>query len=360
MVQDLFLNATILITFITIANQIITHRNFNVNQSIKFKTAFGIGNGILGCILMSNSVTILPNIILDFRNIAIILSSIYGGIISSIITGLLIGLFRILYFGLTTSSIAAFIVAVLTSVITGFISKKEKSLLKKWLYACLIGVILGTIAYIILINDIKLLMVLILAFWIGSFMVVLFLYKYINNLTESNKLFIKYKEESTKDFLTGLNNVRQFDMIYNNLTKKLNNREEHLSLLFIDIDHFKRVNDTYGHTEGDLILKQLSEILISTCRDFDIVSRNGGEEFSVMLLDCMPEQAKIIAERIRVTVEKHEFLLSKGNSIGITISIGIATYPDTTSNFNKLIDEADKALYKAKQTGRNRVVFKEK
>lgn len=73
-------------------------------------------------------------------------------------------------------------------------------------------------------------------------------------------------------------------------------REESLSLLLIDIDFFKKINDTYGHAEGDIVLKELSKVILKTCPNFDIVSRNGGEEFSVMLMDCIPQQAVTIAE----------------------------------------------------------------
>ncbi|WP_330602983.1 GGDEF domain-containing protein [Anaerosolibacter carboniphilus] len=106
-----------------------------------------------------------------------------------------------------------------------------------------------------------------------------------------------------------------------------------------------------------MVLKELGKILLKICRNFDIVSRNGGEEFSVMLIDCHPQQAISIAERIRSNVEQNAFILSNGKIISITVSIGIAIYPDTTLDLSRLIKEADNALYKAKQTGRNKVVL---
>jgi diguanylate cyclase len=123
----------------------------------------------------------------------------------------------------------------------------------------------------------------------------------------------------------------------------------------IDIDFFKRVNDTYGHSAGDMVLKQLSGILISSCRSFDIVSRKGGEEFTVILLDCNYEHAFEIAERIRKNVEDYYFIIDDSKKVSITISIGVSSYPSRTDNSNELLHEADNALYSAKRNGRNQV-----
>ena len=131
---------------------------------------------------------------------------------------------------------------------------------------------------------------------------------------------------------------------------------ESLSLLYVDIDYFKNVNDNYGHHSGNIILRELADILISTCRSFDIVSRNGGEEFSILLLDCSASHAVRIAERVRKNVETNNFFISNEISINITVSIGVSTYSDITDNINALLQYSDTALYEAKRTGRNKVV----
>lgn len=356
MIRDLFLNSTILVTFITIGNQFLKQYDFNTPDALQLKILRGVLNGLLGCILMFYSVNIEPNLIIDFRNIAIIISSIFGGFVSSFVAALIIGSFRIFYFGITTSSIAAFIVVLLMGIGCPLITLKVVSLKKKWIYSTLLCAIIVSCSFTIFISNKTVLITLISAYWIGNIIIATFSYIYTTNLTISNQLYRQYKEDSTKDFLTGLNNVRQFDKAFNAITTKLLEKDEHLSLLFIDIDFFKKVNDTYGHAEGDIVLKELSKIITNTCRDFDIVSRNGGEEFSVMLMDCIQQQAVIIAERIRLAVENYSFTLSSGKTINITISIGISTYPDTTRDFSKLIKEADIALYEAKRTGRNKVV----
>jgi diguanylate cyclase len=179
-----------------------------------------------------------------------------------------------------------------------------------------------------------------------------YLLKYVKS---SNELYRRYKNEATKDFLTGLNNTRQFDLIFNKSAINANEKDEKLSCLMIDIDHFKHVNDTYGHAVGDIVLRELAVILKNTCRIFDAVSRVGGEEFCVLLIDCSKEQAMDIGKRICGEVKKHEFEIGDGMKIRITVSVGISAYPELTDNIEMLLKQADDSLYKAKQTGRDKV-----
>lgn len=196
-----------------------------------------------------------------------------------------------------------------------------------------------------------------MAQWIGTLIVSLLVYNYVNYLGYLTHLYRKFKDESSKDFLTGLNSVRKFDIFFNTLADAAQSKNEKLSLLYIDIDFFKKVNDNYGHSNGDIVLRELGSILIKNCRSFDFVSRNGGEEFTVLLLDCEAKQALEIAERIRKTIEMHTFILLDGKKINITISIGVSSYPDTITDSHNLIYEADMALYAAKRSGRNKVVL---
>lgn len=186
---------------------------------------------------------------------------------------------------------------------------------------------------------------------VGGF-VIYYISEYISH---SNENFRKLKESAKTDFLTGLNNVRQFDTIWNAHILNVKEKNERLSILLIDIDHFKKINDVHGHLIGDKVLKELGRVLKSSIRTFDTVSRNGGEEFSVILPDCPNTQAIEIAERIRKAVEIYDFIISKSNKVSITVSIGIATFPETVENVNEMLGKADRCLYKAKQLGRNKV-----
>jgi diguanylate cyclase (GGDEF)-like protein len=129
-----------------------------------------------------------------------------------------------------------------------------------------------------------------------------------------------------------------------------------LSLLFVDLDHFKKVNDEWGHRAGDLVLREGAALIQRTLRTEDVLARYGGEEFAVLLRFMEGARAQIVGERIRAAVERHEFRY-EGATIHITCSVGIATLEGGShSTLRQLIDATDSFLYRAKQLGRNRVV----
>jgi len=123
----------------------------------------------------------------------------------------------------------------------------------------------------------------------------------------------------------------------------------------IDIDHFKKFNDTYGHSCGDVVLKQVAKTIQETIRSIDLAARYGGEEFCVLLPDTDAQHARVIAERIRLNVSK-SVTEYEGLSLKVTVSLGVAQYDYQRDISGKsIIDRADKALYRSKQDGRNRV-----
>ena len=125
-----------------------------------------------------------------------------------------------------------------------------------------------------------------------------------------------------------------------------------------DIDHFKRFNDDYGHKVGDVTLQQVASVLRNSVRENDRVYRFGGEEFVLVFLDIGPEGARSLAERVRNAVASTPLTGDNLEPVGpVTISIGLAALPDHDTNFNHLIELADKAMYQAKDAGRNKVVF---
>lgn len=172
---------------------------------------------------------------------------------------------------------------------------------------------------------------------------------------------------SSTDTLTKLNNRHSFDLEIDKALQRANRQQQYLSLLFFDIDHFKQVNDKYGHPGGDAILKDFANTLKSTIRNTDFLARFGGEEFALLLPDCDYSQAINIANNLRNKVAEKRFDTLTGNIINISTSIGVSCfsfdqYSKTSYNFselaNALLQSADDALYEAKGTGRNKVVFK--
>jgi len=128
-----------------------------------------------------------------------------------------------------------------------------------------------------------------------------------------------------------------------------------LSLFMIDIDHFKKVNDTHGHKTGDIVLQKLSEIMQESLREVDIIGRLGGEEFAVLLPETGRVEASEVAERLRDRVAEEEIVLEGGMPLRVTISVGVTTMQQKSVNIDMLLSVADEALYLAKHGGRNQV-----
>ena len=172
---------------------------------------------------------------------------------------------------------------------------------------------------------------------------------------ENARLYAKTEELATTDGLTGLLNRRAIMEKLTEEAARSSRYKHYFSLILIDIDHFKLVNDTYGHPAGDAVLKSLAQILKKQTRTVDIVGRYGGEEFTVILPEINSAGAKLVGERIRNTVSKMLFPLPDGNKIGLTVSMGIACFPGCGNDIERLIERTDTALYLAKNAGRNRV-----
>ncbi|MDX2284059.1 MAG: sensor domain-containing diguanylate cyclase [Bacteroidia bacterium] len=160
---------------------------------------------------------------------------------------------------------------------------------------------------------------------------------------------------ATTDLLTGLANRRAFRLHLQAETERVRRYEHPLSLLLIDIDHFKRINDTYGHPTGDLILSQMGRVLHSVSRGSDFSARYGGEELAIICPETSGTEAERFAERIRRTIADTEFRSTSGECLHLTVSIGTATAPTDASVPEGLLEAADRALYRAKRDGRNRV-----
>ncbi|HSQ54091.1 MAG TPA: sensor domain-containing diguanylate cyclase [Candidatus Bathyarchaeia archaeon] len=160
------------------------------------------------------------------------------------------------------------------------------------------------------------------------------------------------------DPLTKLFTRGHFAQRFETEIRRAKNYAHPLSLFLLDIDHFKNINDTHGHSAGDLILTKLGQILRQSVRSSDIAARFGGEEFVVMMLSAGKEQSLAFSENLRRIVESTEFLIPGQQSpLKVTISGGVATYPMDGDSTIDLLRRADDALYEAKRTGRNRIVL---
>jgi diguanylate cyclase (GGDEF)-like protein len=172
---------------------------------------------------------------------------------------------------------------------------------------------------------------------------------------ETAERYHNAKERAFIDDVTGVYNARYLLATADNEIQRAARYRNPLSVLFLDLDRFKGVNDSYGHLVGSDTLRSLSKLLGECVRQVDTLARYGGDEFTVLLVDTPHEVAMRIAERIRARVEAHVFEAGREGSFQLTISIGVATCPDHGETREPLLDAADKAMYRAKSEGRNRI-----
>ncbi len=173
---------------------------------------------------------------------------------------------------------------------------------------------------------------------------------------ENVRLYAQVQEQARTDSLTGLNNRGEFQRRLKEEEERSRRYNRSFSLLMLDIDHFKTVNDSYGHQAGDEVLRALAARLREQNRPADHAARYGGEEFVVILPETTNEGALALAERLRAAVADTAVPVTEGRTIPVTISIGVATFPADAGSGTALIAAADAALYVAKQGGRNRVI----
>lgn len=176
---------------------------------------------------------------------------------------------------------------------------------------------------------------------------------HIQNITEYKSLQERLQEQANYDFLTKLPNRRCFIERASLELIRVNRYGCSLSLLMIDIDHFKKINDNYGHLAGDIVLRRFSQLCKSQLRSLDIVGRYGGEEFALLLPETRQAEALMVAERLRQSVADAVVEIDRNQSIHFTVSIGLAVADSNDQSLETLLIKADAALYIAKQAGRN-------
>ncbi len=172
-------------------------------------------------------------------------------------------------------------------------------------------------------------------------------------ITASQQLAQKLAVQASTDSLTGIYNRRAFDELAEKSTVKAQRERQPISIIIMDIDFFKQVNDQYGHQIGDRVLQEFSLRLKSSLRQYDILARYGGEEFTLLLPDTNVKTAMIIAEKLRVKIAQPLFILENSTVLSVTSSLGVVTSQEDNKDWQQLISFADQALYQAKESGRN-------
>lgn len=192
--------------------------------------------------------------------------------------------------------------------------------------------------------------------WFAFIMVPLYLFRLLKRLNDANE---RLSNQSRHDELTWLYNRRAFNEQANLEYERLQRTNTPFSLLLLDIDHFKRINDTYGHLVGDQVLKSIAEIITGACRSEDFISRYGGEEFIILAPNQLEQEKESLAERIRRQVENSQIDIGS-ETLQVTVSVGVAFWDVNFQTVDSWTQAADSALYKAKEEGRNRVLIYQK
>jgi len=173
---------------------------------------------------------------------------------------------------------------------------------------------------------------------------------------------LRYKDVQAMayvDDVTGLNNTRYLATVLDREIEKATSSKQSFAVLFIDCDRFKQVNDQHGHLHGSKLLYQIGQKLKSHVRDTDTLARYGGDEFVAILSPAELDAGKAVAERIRKSIEKTDFLEDEGLGVKVTVSIGVAVFPDHASSKEEVLEAADRTMYEAKNQGRNCVYVSE-
>jgi diguanylate cyclase (GGDEF)-like protein len=168
------------------------------------------------------------------------------------------------------------------------------------------------------------------------------------------RLYNDVENMAITDGLTRMHTRRYLNERFEEEFGRARSKKLPLSLLMIDIDHFKKVNDQYGHLTGDMVLREVARIIAGQVREIDIAGRYGGEEFCVILPDTDKPGALVVAERIRLAVHEQK-VKAYDTTLAINVSVGVSAFPDDAMQMEELLDKADWALYRAKKSGRNRV-----
>jgi diguanylate cyclase (GGDEF)-like protein len=172
-----------------------------------------------------------------------------------------------------------------------------------------------------------------------------------------NALALRRAEElSVTDDLTHLYNSRYLDQSLRREVKRATRSSRPLSLLFVDLDGFKSVNDVHGHQAGSRALVEAGHVIRGSARETDVVARFGGDEFSLILPDTGSDGAVAVGERVRERIAAHAFLSAESLDIRLTVSVGVATLPDVAKSADELVKAADKAMYRVKGSGKNGVL----
>lgn len=352
MVLELFVNFCTLFTFAMLMFWFAKQQKQSQFPLLRKFPGYTIGllSGIFGVVLMLTSIHIGESIIIDGRMAVLALSGLFGGPMAPVIAGILMGTARILVNEISTNAVIAGVNTMMIGIVIGLVAWRIPITFQNaWKYfayttmqtVLVIGYLSFSSGFIAGRGALFILYSLI------SFGIV---YLTLLKMDQLSQEIERIEHYSVTDYLTGIPNNRKFQELFYNWREEKDN----FFIALLDIDYFKRVNDTYGHPTGDLVLIELAKRLEQSAGNFGgEVARIGGEEFGVLLPATTQVQAKEQAEQLRKSIGSTRFLLPDNLELPITVSIGVAGYPSDAESMPDLYKTADERLYNAKLGGRN-------
>lgn len=353
---DLLHNLTLLMSGFYLLGKLSPHP-ITVDSKRSIRILYGISLSVLSWLLMQLTIEPVPGVLVDLRHIPVIVAAYFAGPLPTMIVTIVIILYRFSV-NLNSSAYAAALFITLIAVGT--------SLLVKWLpiyskrtftivtvYATVLhGIVL---TYVLADSGfiIDILSVVLPASFISSWIALVI----IRDIRLTKQSMRTWQQTAQRDFLTGLHNFRAFTDHFDDLKQQTILQQHEVALITIDIDHFKHVNDTFGHEAGDEVLRQFASRLRDGVTDAGFISRNGGEEFSVLVEQLTEPKVLALAEQLRERIATTPFQLTNGAQLPLTASFGVAHFPKSTPEIQQLVTDADIALYHSKQNGRNQVTL---
>jgi len=352
MILAIFQNFCILITGVVFVMHYLREKNLHEIRSTWFRFFMGVIAGGIAMVLLGSSFLVDPvrRIVLDFRYVPVLVISIYGGWISTLVSTLIIATYRWVINDISAVSTAMALATVWIGLFYSVVFSLRKPLLLRVSLAMLVHTVIMYFASYAIFNTSSLRLQTLMIHLFITFAASYIVWKYVEFALGEIRVYQRFRSEATTDYLTSLSNRRKFSHELNAAIQRCQRKDETISLLYLDIDRFKAINDEFGHAIGDDVLRKFAGVLMMTCRIYDGLYRIGGEEFAVILQDCTLENARIVAERIRQNILDFEYSLS--GEANVTTSIGVAGYVMGISA-EEMMGKADDALYQAKNAGRN-------
>lgn len=358
LMEDLLINVSLVITLIFLFMKARWGNRQEISSGHSAWIMDGVAGGLMGMLLMHFSIAVAQGTIADFRYLPVVLLILFVGRKSALISTVIIAIGRF-FISVSLSSYIALIVSIFLYIGLLVIDqwKMDAKLMDKALMMIGYSSFLYTAVLINRVTDTSILYPLVILYWIISVAGGMFAVFFMNYVRTTEYLLRKYEIESTIDFLTGLKNVRKYNQVFNHYKKQSLASEDVLTVAMIDIDHFKKLNDRHGHAAGDFVLMEMAKIFEEILEKEAYVFRKGGEEFIALFPSTPFGRVITLMEQCRKRVEHYSFEVNDYNKAFSTISVGISQYPTTVSEINQLTEKADEKLYRAKEKGRNIIIY---